>query len=537
MDSDDSEKENSGEPTTYAINFSLIWVKLANMARNPDFLIQSLKLMPLNCHLPDYESTSVSSDQVTVKVNEEANKVLDRYNEKDYVAFNSTPDGNCLFNAVSICLFATEEHRHVLRLLTLKWMGDNFEALKECRQLPTSDGLVETLQDCAKNRAWSNILTVFCLAQALQIKINAVHPPENGICDMSYLALPKVLEPISGPPLKEIHIMWWSASKGEGKFQANHFVPLLAKKRSKVRAATNEDMDEHLKKTLVNLPSKLGSNPSWTGEKLMEFKDLPSMVTYINLTNCVDEVPRCKIYNNQFVVRGYGVRWLQDFVDYCGKWKRYKTSFNNAIVGCKQLISFYFRHRDFPDYKRTIHALDHEKKALFQYGEPCKDYVSLTEYAPTEADIADMILNAQVVSRPKTMDSSNPGKLFVYAHKEYEEAVALGPCVSVPCLEKSRTVHLKVKRDEKGKFTTEVIETIPHKYEGLTKMQCRYFYSGCYEKYTAHQFIVEGRSAVIYQNLSPNKCFCHNLKGYKTAPQFDPPKLKKFVNQDYKKVL
>ena len=528
MESDDSEKENSEDPTTYTLNFSFIWAKLANMALNPDFLVQSLKLMPLNCQLPDYENTSVSSDQVTVKMNQEANRVLDRYNEKDFVAFNSTPDGNCLFNAVSICLFATEEHHHALRLLTLKWMGDNFEALKECRQLPTSDGLVETLQDCAKNRAWSNVLTVFCLAQALRVKINAVHPPENGICDMSYLALPKVLEPISGPPLNEIHVMWWLVSKVEGKFQANHFVPLLVKKQSEVRADTSKDMDEHLKKMLVNLPSKLGGRLD--SEKLKEFKDLPSMVAYINMAECVEEVPRCKIYNNQFVVRGYGVRWLQDFADHCGKWKRYKTSFNNSIVGCKQLISFYFRHREFPDYRRTIHALDHEKKALFEYGEPCKNYAALTEYAPTEADVADMILNARTVSQPKTMDSSNPGTLFVYAHDKHEESVALGPCVSVPCVEKARTVHLKVKRDEKGRLATEVIETTPHNYKGLVEMHCRYFYSGCYERYTAHQFIVEGRSAVIYQNLSPNKCFCHNLKGFKTAPTFNPPKLKKFIS-------
>ena len=74
--------------------------------------------------------------------------------------------------------------------------------------------------DCAKDKAWSNISTVFCLAQALQIKINAVYPPVNGICDMNYLTLPKVVEPMNGPSLKEIYIMWSRAEKCEtsGKY-------------------------------------------------------------------------------------------------------------------------------------------------------------------------------------------------------------------------------------------------------------------------------------------------------------------------------
>ena len=522
MDSDDSEKENLDDSGTYTMDFKEIWEKFAEMAKYPDFLIRSLKLMPLNSHLPDYEN--ITLDNISVKIDEEANKLLGHYNEKNFVAYHSTPDGNCLFNAVSICLFGSEMYRNLLRLKTLKYIGNNFEILKESGRLPTSDCLKETMLDCAKDYAWSNILTVFCLAQALQIKINAVYPPVNGICDMNYLTLPKVLEPMNGLPLKEIYLMWSSAEKYEisGNFQPNHFVPLLEK--TSQGGQTNllaNNMDEYLKKTLVNMPSQLGNQKEYT-QNMKLFKDVRTMVTYMRLAECIKQVPKCKIYNAMFVVEGHDIHNLKNFKDSCGEWKRFKTAIYRNIVGCNLLVSFYFHHREFPNYKRTIHVLDEEKKALFQYSEPGKDYAGITEYTPNEAEIADIILNTKFPSTPKTTDCNTPNRLYVYG--TIPKVVELSPCISIPCTPKTKTVHLRIPEDKSSKSTSEIIELNPANYKDLTAMHCKFYYSGCTQEYKAFQFVLKDRCAVIYQNSPPNKCICNILIDYTTAPQFDLPK-------------
>ena len=113
---------------------------------------------------------------------ENGNRILQWLNEDSYLAFKSSANGDCLFNSISTTLYGHENHSLHIRFLTLKYLVNNVDFIKSVfPSLYMAEEFTPTLKACSAVGGFSNVLTVFCLSQALKIRVHCVLPPMNGI--------------------------------------------------------------------------------------------------------------------------------------------------------------------------------------------------------------------------------------------------------------------------------------------------------------------------------------------------------------------
>ena len=155
------------------------------------------------------------------------------------VAFESSPDGNCFYNSLSLLMFGNEKHAYKLRYLLLEFIIENFNHLRLNNPLLNIPNLnlflglsiSNTLLACSKipisgsKDAWSTSMTGFCASKAFNINLNIIYPPVSGFEDPYYL-FPQRFE-VSAPRLS-LSVLWSSSSlvqTGTPQYLLNHFLP------------------------------------------------------------------------------------------------------------------------------------------------------------------------------------------------------------------------------------------------------------------------------------------------------------------------
>ena len=207
--------------------------KIAGLSNDVVNLITLVKELNINVNLPEFP-TSISCSRVKIPEDQDANEILRYHLEENYTAFKSTSNGNYFYNALSTSLYGNEEYAQAIKLVTIKYLVDNYEKLKPMQKLlPLSKSVSTTLLQCARKISVPNVLTIYCVAQALQIRINAIYPPHNGLFNETYLRMP-VIFPVrdsNHEQKREVYILWTSTKKDhlEGYWEPNHFVPLIRK--------------------------------------------------------------------------------------------------------------------------------------------------------------------------------------------------------------------------------------------------------------------------------------------------------------------
>jgi hypothetical protein len=192
--------------------------------------------------------------------------------KSDFVAINTTSDGNCLYNALSILLVNTEVMAGELRL---RCVLNIFLLLHSFRQdqvkhqqltthmkqyLPYSghvysintnnitssdieDFLLTELMLTIEDNTWSSMTQIQCLANATGYPILSVYPDANTSIRDKFDIL---VQPWCN--LNEVTfilpILWSGFHEDNGWFRANHFVPLLDVQRIQIPNSLLPSADE-----------------------------------------------------------------------------------------------------------------------------------------------------------------------------------------------------------------------------------------------------------------------------------------------------
>ena len=102
--------------------------------------------------------------------------------------FQTSTDGNCLFNSASIATFGDQSKAAELRVLTCIEMLEHSDYLRQHKttglHLVTQD-YNEAVVDCAIDRNFSCASTIHALSSVLKIPIRSVYPTVNGHLDSS----------------------------------------------------------------------------------------------------------------------------------------------------------------------------------------------------------------------------------------------------------------------------------------------------------------------------------------------------------------
>ena len=174
-----------------------------------------------------------------------ANFYLQMFREKHYVAFKSSPNGNCFFNALSVRLFGNESFSLNIKYITLKYIVNNYENLKIVQPSVGADTVDETLIACAYWGGYSNLLTMHCAAAALNVGIINAFAPFNGICESNFCHVQRTFN--LRRSRATCYIFWYPFSSevnSSGQYNLNHFVPLIRKNSVPEDQITVYDSDE-----------------------------------------------------------------------------------------------------------------------------------------------------------------------------------------------------------------------------------------------------------------------------------------------------
>lgn len=193
--------------------------------------------------LPPFSNVNAMNIQRTVS--ERDSKILEIVGLRHrFTPYSITGDGNCLFNAVATLLWGNEENWKLVKAKTAQFFANNHERLRGGRYGDLEvffESDLETMKSCAVDGCWSNTLTMVAIANALNLTINSVYPPLNGVDDLVYRTVNTTIQPISENGIaaeKTISIMWTGPYDVEAHssglsestrrtFVPNHFVALL----------------------------------------------------------------------------------------------------------------------------------------------------------------------------------------------------------------------------------------------------------------------------------------------------------------------
>jgi hypothetical protein len=148
--------------------------------------------------------------------------------------FQTSSDGNCLFNSASIATFGDQFKAAELRVLTCLEMLDHSDYYERQHKttglhLVTQD-YNEAVVDCAIDGNFSCAWTIHALSSVLKIPIRSVYPSVNGLLDNSIPILNTVFKPrVASKKAQPIFFMWTSTgSHTRGTWTPDDFVPLLS---------------------------------------------------------------------------------------------------------------------------------------------------------------------------------------------------------------------------------------------------------------------------------------------------------------------
>ncbi|KAK3089318.1 hypothetical protein FSP39_002697 [Pinctada imbricata] len=177
------------------------------------------------------ESSNTDSSQSLIK-DSIASEFLG--NNSNYFAVETTGNGNCLFNALSLALQNNESLSLELRFRTTLEMilhRSFFERdhLHD-RLFDVSPSYDDAMRACATNFSFSNAFTMHAASSVIGKPIRSVYPTLHGILDNTIGILNRFFKPRSSNLQKnEITILWSNSSpfSGTGIWTPNHFVLLL----------------------------------------------------------------------------------------------------------------------------------------------------------------------------------------------------------------------------------------------------------------------------------------------------------------------
>ena len=172
---------------------------------------------------------SITSSNINSSVDEFSNDLLQSYGESEFIAFNSSKDGSCLFNALSLTLYGSEIHSKELRVKALIELVLNEPGIQS--RLPDDAWKVtrnyqETVLECASNSGFSDAFTIMALSSALRIGIYSIYPPVNGLTDKAFIIFNGLFSLVAEPKVT-VHIMWTHTHSKKRYWTPNHFVPLV----------------------------------------------------------------------------------------------------------------------------------------------------------------------------------------------------------------------------------------------------------------------------------------------------------------------
>ena len=132
--------------------------------------------------------------------------------------FQTSTDGNCLFNSASIATFGDQSKAAELRVLTCIEMLEHSDYYKRQHKttglhLVTQD-YNKAVVDCAIDRNFSCAWTIHALSSVLKIPIRSVYPTVNELLDNSIPILNTVFKPrVASKKAQPIFFMWISYNR------------------------------------------------------------------------------------------------------------------------------------------------------------------------------------------------------------------------------------------------------------------------------------------------------------------------------------
>lgn len=189
------------------------------------------------------------------------------------VPIKTTGDGNCLFRAVSYCLFRTESAHLALRALVSIEIGLHkylYSATSSRRLAPLNDQLIiipsyeDLMKELTTPGTYSDIVAILGLSSVLNVAIKLHFP--SGLSESNPLAGTFVGRKAYTEGI--VSLMWSSSRKvpKAGAIEVDHFVPLLCRqpsqnnlyigKRKRTstadKPASNEERKEKRKRLLTS---------------------------------------------------------------------------------------------------------------------------------------------------------------------------------------------------------------------------------------------------------------------------------------------
>ena len=365
--------------------------KIIEFSDNIPMLRTFMSEVHFQLHLPKFKKLSVKD----MKASEDyrSNQQLNFFGSnlfKEYVAFKGAVKGGSLFNAISLTLYGTDDHSAVIKLLTLKYMIINYERLSFLQpSFLQSESFDTTLTNCALPEGVSSVLTVFCIAQTLKIRINLICLPLKGLLDRSYFETPKVYKPADGVTLSEVEILWIKSNSKGVSFQS--FKPLLRRNKEWSR-----------KPYLTNLNSFPGNfqNSQSVDPTQLELCNLDItnssilLVRYVLNKNktVLNIMPSGRKSNCQFLMRLYSFSHLKGS-DGCGPWilKHYSTRKYYELI-CNKIT---YRHCRIANYQKKIFFFPALELVFFQYIGEHRGEINYTKFTASTA--AELILNSKEI--------------------------------------------------------------------------------------------------------------------------------------------
>lgn len=123
------------------------------------------------------------------------------------------PNGNCLFNALSVGMISNDLLANELRIRTCVEMANNREFYEakhsESRIKLVSPDYVEAFRDCATDFTFSSAWTMQAAATVLR-EIVSIYPSLNGVLDWCVAILNTTFQPRTKATGCPVYIMWSS---------------------------------------------------------------------------------------------------------------------------------------------------------------------------------------------------------------------------------------------------------------------------------------------------------------------------------------
>lgn len=355
-----------------------------------------------------------------------------------YTALQSTGNGNCLFNSVSILLFGNESKAVELRVRTaLEMICSSQVYSKMSDLLIVSPSYLDATVDCAKKESWSCAWTMQALATVIDMPIVSMYPRLNGSADKVADILNRQFLPLHGgvdsssSEHNAVYILWSHTSlcqttRKRKIWTPNHFVPLIKSHFSPVMASTpnsrsvnDPDLTSPIKKQITQKSISSYSDSSfaitqssdeiktneldeknWNAHfdsstvpaggtpnngKLLSNEEVYVIVLTTNMEDTIADIPRGNKSNLRFVVNNSqnvmhtstSKKTRSTFFDDCGIWNSYRsrTVRTTFLVEGKMHLRTVSKRDGVYCYERRIHGK--------------KDWVEL-EQQPTPSDVIVM---------------------------------------------------------------------------------------------------------------------------------------------------